>query len=57
MDYIVSKHVKVLVNIEGSLRELAASLQHRMYRFRRTPLCVLFAGELGREATSESRVA
>ncbi|WDE96199.1 rhomboid family intramembrane serine protease [Lentisphaera profundi] len=27
MDYIVSKQVKVLVNIEGSLRELAASLQ------------------------------
>ncbi len=27
MDYVVSKSVKVLVNIEGSLRELPASLQ------------------------------
>ena len=28
MDYLVSKQVKVLVNIEGSMRELSASLQY-----------------------------
>ena len=28
MDFIISKQVKVLVNVEGSLREMAASLQY-----------------------------